>query len=440
MQRGQSRTFFIAFLLMLSLAGQAAPAADRVTPVVRAIRKVSPAVVNIRTERIIQRQTSPFFGFADPFFENFFRELAPPRVYKTESLGSGVIIDAKGHVLTNSHVINKASKIFVALPGPGAVEKEAVLVGAAAHMDIAVLKLEGENFPHIKPATSADLMVGETVIAIGNPLGLGHSVTTGVVSAPRRRLAIGDETLSAFIQTDALINPGNSGGPLLNINGELIGINTAIIQKAQGIGFSIPIDTVRRILDHLIQFGDLQKGYTGLIVERIGRVIGNDPAVAGVLVSSVDDGSPAQKYGIAAGDVITEIDGVQITSPREFHAMLRQFVPDNTMRLGLRRANRKLSVDMELDRVPPDYGLLYASKKFGLRIGRISSGVRVEEVAEGSPAARRGIVKGDFIAEVQGRRVHDPEQFARVMEELMGRAPLEFLVVRGRQGYYLDLP
>ena len=213
-------TFYLLLsaLFIACLQTGSAMSYSRRTPVVEAVEKVGSAVVNIRTERIVKRR-SAFFGFNDPFFDQFFRDLAPPQVYKTQSLGSGVIIDPKGYILTNAHVIQKASRIFVALPD-SRKELEAELVGKAERVDLAVLKiLEEREYPSLSPGSSSDLLVGETVIAIGNPLGLGHSVTTGVVSAPRRRIPMADKSFSVFIQTDALINPGNSGGPLLNING-----------------------------------------------------------------------------------------------------------------------------------------------------------------------------------------------------------------------------
>ena len=242
------------------------PAADRHSAVVEVVQKAGPAVVNIRTEQVVRRSGgSPFFGFSDPFFEEFFQNMMPPQTYKTQALGSGVIIDAKGSILTNAHVIEKASKIYVALPD-SSEELEATLVGKAAYIDLAVLKIEGNKvYPYLKPGKSDDLLIGETVVAIGNPLGLGHSVTTGVVSAGIRRIPMEDKIFSVFIQTDALINPGNSGGPLININGELIGINTAIARQAQGIGFAIPIDSVKRVLPDLLDRGELRHPYHGCI-------------------------------------------------------------------------------------------------------------------------------------------------------------------------------
>jgi len=227
--RRETRTY-IRNLLLVSLLGLCVTdvvAHDRRTAVVETVAEAGPAVVNIRTEQIVQRRSSPFFGFGDSFFDEFFNQFAPSRSYRTQALGSGAIIDPRGILVTNAHVVEKASKIYVALPGERK-EREAVLVGIDPATDLAVIKVEAESpLPYLEFAAADDLLLGETVIAIGNPLGLENSVTTGVISAPRRRLPDGDGGVSVFIQTDALINPGNSGGPLLDINGRLIGINTA---------------------------------------------------------------------------------------------------------------------------------------------------------------------------------------------------------------------
>ncbi|RME40750.1 MAG: serine protease Do, partial [Deltaproteobacteria bacterium] len=238
---------FLIVLLLLVAALPVEAASPRRTPVVEVVEQAGPAVVNIRTEQIVQRRSSPFFGFGGSLFEEFFRDFAPPRLYTTESLGSGVIIEPDGLILTNAHVISRASKIFVALQGRPK-EVEAQLVGVDESLDLALIRIAGKkkgNYPHLQLGRSDDLMVGEPVVAIGNPLGLGSSITTGVVSAPLRALSLDKDFTAVFIQTDALINPGNSGGPLVNMEGRVIGINTAIARQAQGIGFAIPANVIR---------------------------------------------------------------------------------------------------------------------------------------------------------------------------------------------------
>jgi len=427
-------------LLFLIFALHAPRAAERRSAVVEAVEKAGPAVVNIRTEQVVSRRGNPFFGFSDPFFEEFFQNLVPPQTYKTQSLGSGVIIDRRGYVLTNSHVIEKASKIFVALPD-SSKELEATLIGQAPYIDLAVLKIVGDKkYPFLKLGRSDDLLIGETVIAIGNPLGLGHSITTGVISADIRRIPMEEKIFSAFVQTDALINPGNSGGPLLNINGDLIGINTAIASQAQGIGFAIPIDSVKRVLPDLMQRGKLRQSYHGIIPTTVSDDFISSAGQGGVLVSRVDDNSPAQKAGVMYGDVILALDGISIGSPAEMQAMLNTYIPGNTLRMKVQRGFDNMEKTVILGEFPQGYGYAYGKEVFGIVVSKSRGGVRVDSVVAGSAADKAGIEKGDLIGEISGKPVEDPQDYAEIVERQIGFEPLRFLVVRGRRGYYVDLP
>jgi serine protease Do len=433
---------FIALLsvLLLSFAFSCQATHERRSAVVEAVDKAGPAVVNIRTEQIVKRRSSPFFGFADPFFEEFFRDLAPPRIYRTQSLGSGVIIDPRGYILTNAHVIEKASKIYAALPHRKK-ELEAKLVGLDERIDLAVIKIEGrQTFPFLPPARSDDLMVGETVVAIGNPLGLGHSITTGVVSAPRRRIPMGEGIFSVFIQTDALINPGNSGGPLININGELIGINTAIARQAQGIGFAIPIDTVKRVLSDLMEFGCVRRAFLGVISGPVGQAFTKARGEGGVLVDALETGSPAAVAGLKVGDVILALDDILVASPAEFLSLLRTYTPEDLVRVSLLRGTELREVAVRLDAIPKGYGLKYGERVFGLAVVDTKEGIIVSAITPGSAADKAGIRSGDLVAELAGERLKNAEDYARVIESQIGQEPLRFLIVRGSRGYYVDLP
>lgn len=412
---------------------------DRRTPVVQAVEKSGTAVVNIRTEKIAKQRVSPFYGFNDSFFDEFFKGMNPARTFRTQSLGSGVIIDPRGYILTNGHVIEKASRIYVALPG-ATRELEATLVGIDRRIDLAVLKVKGDReFPYLPLGNSDDLMVGETVIAIGNPLGLGHSITTGIVSAPWRRISMG-EGMSIFIQTDALINPGNSGGPLLNINGELIGINTAIAKQAQGIGFAIPVETIKRILGDLIEKGKVRRSYLGIIPYLIHHEESGIRSELGVLVGAVDDGSPAAQAGISKNDVIVSIDGIRVSSGNELFSLLEGYSPGSTMNILLVRNQENMEISLHLGELASGYGLRYAASVFGFTVADSRSGVVVVDVSPATAAERVGIRGGDLIIEVEGVKVPDLDVFASVIEKIMGREPFRVLVGRGRRGYYVELP
>src|SRR5207253_1565803 len=276
---------------------------ERRSLVVQAVEKASPAVVNVSTEQIVERHASPFPFPQDPFFEEFFRDFVDPRPrrFRTTSLGSGVIVAADGTIMTNVHVIERASRVRVTLNDQR--EFDATLVGADADADIAVLRVKaGGDLPHIPFGTSADLMIGETVIAIGNPFGLSHTVTTGVVSAVGRSLRDEERTYTDFIQTDASINPGNSGGPLLDIKGELIGINTAIYGKAQGIGFAIPVDRARRIMKDLVSYGEVRRPWVGVLVQDLTPDLAQHFGTRhGVVVADVEPKSPGAAAGLEPG-------------------------------------------------------------------------------------------------------------------------------------------
>ena len=431
---------WLTVLLFFFFIATAAVAAERRTPVVEAVAKARDAVVNIRTEQIVQRRSSPFFGFGDSIFEQFFNNMLPPRSYKTQSLGSGVIINAKGYILTNAHVVEKASKIFVALP-EHSKELEASLVGMDRRIDLAVLKIEEEDkYPFLLPARSDDLMLGESVIAIGNPLGLGHSITTGIISSTQRRVQLDENFSSVFIQTDALINPGNSGGPLININGELVGINTAIARQAQGIGFSIPIDTAKRVLNDLIDFGRVRRAFLGVVPVDVSSSFTRSRGDGGVLIEEVLDGSPAENAGFQIADVILAIDGVPLASTDEYYSLLQTYTPDDKLTISLLRGLQQLEMDVLLTTLPKGYALSYTLSKFGFSLTDGRNGVLIKKVVDDSPAAKVGLKRGDLIAKVDGVEIETLADYEAVITDRLGRLPLTFLVARNNRGYLIELP
>lgn len=427
------------FLVLFGCGVSAGEAASRETPVVRAVAHARKAVVNIRTEQIVRRGPGAF-GFGDSFFDQFFRELLPPSNMTSQSLGSGVIIDAEGHILTNAHVIAKASRIFVAL-ADGKNELQARLVGFDERLDLAVLQIETKGrWPYLPLGRSNDLMLGETVIAIGNPLGLGHSITTGVISAASRRIELEEGFGADFIQSDALINPGNSGGPLINIHGELIGINTAIARQAQGIGFSIPIDTARRVLDELIRYGQIRPVYLGVLPGNVGDIFVARTGQRGVLVTDFLDASPAREAGMEIADIIQQVAGAEVASIAEFNAQLASFAPESTIEIKVLRAQQQLSFQVKLAPLSDEYLLAYTRKIFGLRFTAEREGLRVISVERRSAADRAAIEPGDLVVEIARRKVPDMNSLRGVMAAYWGREPLSFLVVRNGRGYLLQLP
>ncbi len=433
-----SRLLLIFLLCLFPLTP--AEAAQRRTAVVEAVAKVRDAVVNIRTEQIVRRSSSPFFGFGDSIFDQFFSEMFPARSYQTQSLGSGVIINANGYILTNAHVINKASRIFVALPDRRK-ELEAILVGKDSRIDLAVLKIEEPgSYPFLEPARSDDLLLGESVIAIGNPLGLGHSITTGIISSTQRRIQVADTYSSVFIQSDTLINPGNSGGPLININGELIGINTAIARQAQGIGFSIPIDTAKRVLNDLIEHGRVRRAFLGVVPGEVGDSFVRSHGEGGILVEEILSDSPAQKAALQVADVILAIDSVPISSAEHFYSLLQTYTPDDRLQLSVLRGLQMIEKNVALSALPEGYLMAYTRRTFGFDLHQGRAGLVVAKVETGSPADRVGIRPGDLLVKVDRREVSRLSDFAELMEDRLGRLPLEFTVVRGNRAYLIELP
>jgi len=440
-RREARQKYTIVFLgILLLLVALPSAAYERRSVVVETVAKAGPAVVNIRTEQIIQRRTAPFFGFGDSFFNDFFSQFGSTRSYRTQALGSGAIIDSRGFLVTNAHVVEKASKIYVALPGERK-EREATLVGIDPSTDLAVIKIvSGEPLPSLDFAADDDLILGETVIAIGNPLGLENSVTTGVVSAPKRRLPDGEGGVSVFIQTDALINPGNSGGPLLDINGRLIGINTAIAQQAQGIGFAIPIKVVRRVVEALISHGRIGPVYSGILPGEISRTMVRSRGSGGVLVKEIDPDSPAERAGLQVADVILEVDDIQTDSASEYLSLLRTYPPTAKVKLAVLRGEDELEVVVRLAELPDGYAFSYFARLFGIVVEEDSLGVLVSEVVRDSPAARIEVRPGDRLVEIEGQAVGNLQEFESRVESTLGRAPLRFAIYRGNRGYIVELP
>jgi Do/DeqQ family serine protease len=442
-------------LLILSLAvhfqGEA-QASLRRSAVVNAVEKASPAVVNIST--VSKERVGTFFPFSgQDFFRDFFPDLFP-REYTRTSLGSGVIINGtEGYVVTNHHVIADAAAIKVITSDQ--TEFAARLLGSDSRSDLAVLAIEvPPKLPAIDMGRSNDLMIGETVVAIGNPFGLSHTVTTGVVSALNRSVRSGDHIYRNLIQTDASINPGNSGGPLLNIEGELIGINSAIYQKAQGIGFAIPIDKVKRIVQELIESGQVRFPWLGIEVQELTNELKsyfNLPSdKGGVLTSNVIQGSPGKRAGLRRGDIVMALDGMRTVSPQAYHQALGEFTPGTSVELTIFREGVELSVQATPTAFPVDLALELTSRNLGIKVTEIppatrkqygiEGGVSIEQVAQDSAAGRVGLKPGDLIYKVNDMPIRNLDDFKEAISRYHHRNALNFIVGRGGYVYALNLP
>jgi serine protease Do len=423
-----------AALLAALLLPQAATAAERDdvrrTPVVEVVEAVSPAVVNIAAEALV--------GDRDPFFGGVFG-----RQRRAQSLGSGLIIAANGIVVTNAHVIEGSSRIVVTtLDGR---ELEAEVLGSDRDADLAVLKVAGTDLPHAALGDSSDLLIGETVVAIGNPFGLGHTVTAGMLSARGRALPARPAQLETrftdFLQTDASINPGNSGGPLVNLAGEVIGVNTAIISGANGIGFAIPADRARRVVDDLLRYGELQPLWTGLRLLSVSPLMVREYELEvdeGAYVHRVYPGSPAEAEGFEAGDVIVAIGGLPVGAREDVTTALYSAALGRRLDVEVMRAGARRRLRLSAERPPEGLGLDLLEQALGIDVEVAEGALMLTRVLPGGPAADRGLARGDLVLAANGRRLPDLATLGREVLRSLDRGGLLLMVQRGRYRYNLS--
>jgi serine protease Do len=410
-------------------AGAQARSSSRRSPVVQVVEKVSPAVVNISAEQILRRRT---------MWDDFFYGADPRRRGRAQSLGSGVILYANGILLTNEHVVADASRILVTTKS--GLELECDVVGADADNDLAILRARKApaNLPTIKLGTSSDLMIGESIVAIGNPFGFSNTVTSGVVSALGRTVVgrQNQRTYTDFIQIDAPINPGNSGGPVVNIDGELIGIATAIIGGAEGIGFAIPIDRAKRIVDDLLRFGSVRNVWIGVRGRTLGDPDEPNRRGRGFEIRRVDPGSPAARAGIKPGDVIVSVDGAPVDSEEAFDTALSTRGPGKALKLSIRTNGSERSVTVTGQVAPKGVALDVLREELGITLQDTAKGVRITIADERGPAARRGLETGDLLLAVNGRTVRKVGDVSEVLGDL-SRSTVVLEVQRGRWSYQL---
>jgi serine protease Do/serine protease DegQ len=409
-------------------------------------KKVTPCVVNISTvsrKKIVQ----PFFEMS-PFFEDFF---GGPQVRRDRSLGSGFIISSDGYIVTNDHVVRDAESVQVKLSNDKVYD--AKVVGGDQKTDIAVIKINAVELPVAVLGDSEKLEVGQWAIAIGNPFGLERSMTVGVVSATGRS-NMGIETFENFIQTDASINPGNSGGPLLNIHGEVIGINTAIVAAGQGIGFAIPITMAKPIVTQLLQKGSVSRGYMGVTIQPVTEDLAQSfglKQVNGALVNDILKGGPAEKSGVRQGDVIIAFNGSDVKDPSHLQRLVAEAGIAKTVRLKVFRDGKEADLSITLssaEAVPKqrrgsngkDDGQSGAGDLLGIVVDDAEQGgVVVVDVSRGGAAAEAGIRRGDVIASINRKKVSNGVEYQRIIQQVGRGGSMTILVRRGNASIYFAL-
>ena len=407
--------------------------AERQTPIVRVVRDIMPSVVNIETEATIRQRA------LDPWFGMFPRE----REYRTQSVGSGFIWDRSGLIVTNAHVVEGASRIMVNLSDGRKLSAE--VIGVDPDSDLAVLSVDADDLPAAPIGTSGDLLIGEPVIAIGNPFGLSGSVTTGVVSALGRSVPSRDQnrTYTDFVQTDASINPGNSGGPLVNIEGRVIGINVAIYAEAQGIGFAIPVDRATKVIEDLRRFGEVHPAWLGIATATLTPEEARRRGFAtesGAIVTRVFPGSPADEAGIERHDVIVRGGNTPIDSREALNTILASVNAGRPIELVVQRGGREVPVRITAGEAPSNLGLEVLREISGIEVDDTSRGIVIESVARGSKAEAIGLVPGDRVTRINGQLVRSVDQLNQLMRRSIDRSSIVLSVARGRFEYALTFP
>lgn len=411
--------------------------ASRRTPIVVVAHNVLPSVVNIQTEATMRRRN------VDPFLDPFGFFGGRERSYTSQSLGSGFVWSSDGIIVTNNHVVEGASRITVNVNGGRQIP--AKLLGVDPDSDLAVLRVDEKGLPAAPLGTSSDLMIGETVVAVGNPFGLSGTVTTGVVSALGRSVPSQDKsrTFTDFIQTDASINPGNSGGPLLNIEGKVIGINVAIYAQAQGIGFAIPVDRARKVVEDLLRYGAVHSAWFGAVTATLtpeeSKRLGHNLTRGAVVVRVFAD-SPAERAGLRSGDVITAVGGKPVDSREAFSTATATLAAGQSVALSINRDGTARTIDVRSGEPPSDLGLRILEEVAGLRVADERSAVVIDEVISRSRAAEVGLAPGDLIVGVNGNEVSDTRELNTHLIGGAERSSIVLSVARGRYVYNVTFP
>jgi serine protease Do len=437
----------------------------------QASAKVSPSVVSIFAEQTVEVQNP--FGMPDEAFRQFFGEdlfkrffdIPHPQEKKrtVRSLGSGVIVTEDGYILTNNHVVERADKLSVVVGDKKTYS--AKVIGTDPPTDVAVIKIDANNLPLASLGDSDNVIVGEWVIAVGNPFQLMHTVTAGIISA-KGRSSVGLAEYEDFIQTDASINPGNSGGALADLEGNVIGINTAITSPSGGnigIGFAIPINMAKQVMSSLMTEGKISRGYLALLPQDIDEQLAkalNLKSTEGSLVADVTSGGPADRGGIQRGDIIIAIDGKKVKNSTELRNMVAQIAPGKSVEITLIRDGREMRVKVRLGERPegPESASSQQaekeeqmSKKLGISIQTLTPdlaeqlgygnarGVVITDVSSGSPADEAGLQRGDLIQEVNRKEIKSTRDFEEHTKNLKSGDVVALLIRRGENTFFVAL-
>lgn len=424
-------------------------------PIKGIAKTASNAVVNIDTKTLVRQSISPFGN--DPFFRQFFGDELDrfSRVVPMEGKGSGFIVTNDGMILTNNHVVEDADSVMVTLSDGRRFDAE--VVGKDPTYDLAIIRIKAKGLPTLKMGDSDLTEVGEWVVAIGNPFGLEHTVTVGVVSAKNRSIRMDRLNFDGFLQTDAAINPGNSGGPLINLDNQVIGINTAIVPYAQGIGFAIPINAAKQVMNDLVKYGRVRRAWLGVYMQPVTTEIADAfglKSQEGALVSDVVPGSPAEKAGLRRGDVVTTLEGVPVKTPEDLSKAVRKQVAGDTVKLGIIREGKAMNLAVRLAELPdqsPSKKEISSriKNRLGIEADNINaqsrerfdlpaiSGVVVSQIEKASPAEKAGLRPGDVIQQMNGRTVKDTRSWESALNAVTGK---NFILLVWREGRTFFVP
>jgi serine protease Do len=429
------------------------------------LKRVLPAVVNISNSRVVKNGEgeSQGQGQLDPFFRQFFGDdfsnrFNVPKDRVEKSLGSGVIVSPEGYILTNAHVVDGAKEVTVTLADKR--EMKGRVVGSDPRADVAVVKIEGSNFPSLTLGDSDKVQVGDIVLAVGDPFGVGETATNGIVSAMGRS-GLGIEEVENFIQTDAPINPGNSGGALVDDEGHLIGINTAIVGNSggsQGIGFAVPINMARHDMDEIISHGKVERGYLGILPQDLTPALAKSfgtSQTSGALIGEVTPNSPAARAGLKQGDIIVQVNGQPVTDANQLRLKVGMLDPNTNVTIKVLRDGRTQDFAVTLGEFPsteqqasvrgenPEGGLgvsvenLTPDTAGQLKLPASTKGVLVDQVKAGSRADEAGLKRGDVIQQVNHQPVTSAQEFSQTVHNAKTGSPVLLLVNRNGETIFL---